>query len=85
VWVFQIAQDLTIANGVRVTLAGGADAKNVFWQVTGQVVLGTSSHIEGVVLCATSVTLKTGASARGRLLAQTSVDMDHGVVVEPEP
>ena len=33
VWIFQIAQDLTVSNGVKVTLSGGALPKNIFWQV----------------------------------------------------
>src|SRR5439155_20094825 len=41
VWIFQIAQDLTLSSAVQVHLAGGALAKNVFWQVAGFVELGT--------------------------------------------
>jgi hypothetical protein len=33
VWIFQIAGDLTVNNGAIVTLSGGAQAKNIFWQV----------------------------------------------------
>ena len=36
VWIFQIAQDLTVA-APRSVLAGGALPKNVFWQVAGRV------------------------------------------------
>jgi len=85
VWVFQIAQDLTVSNGVRVTLAGGALPRNVFWQVAGMVNLGTTAHLEGVVLSQTSITLGTGASINGRLLAQTAVALDASTVVEPAP
>jgi hypothetical protein len=85
VWIFQIAQDLTVANGVRINLAGGALPKNIFWQVAGQVSLGTTSHFEGVVLCQTAITLGTGASVNGRLLAQTAVSIDTSTVVEPAP
>jgi len=83
VWIFQIAQDLTVANGVSVNLDGGAVPKNVFWQVAGLVDLGTTSHMEGVVLCQTAITLGTGASVNGRLLAQTAVSLDASVVVQP--
>ena len=38
---------------------------------------------EGVVLTQTSVTLRTGASINGRLLAQTAVNIDSSTVVEP--
>lgn len=84
VWVFQIAQDLTVSSATNVVLAGGALAKNVFWQVTGLVDLGTTSHFNGVVLSATAITLHTGASVNGRLLAQTAVSIDNSTVVQPQ-
>ncbi len=85
VWIFQIAQDLTVSSGKRVTLAGGALPKNVFWQVAGAVELGTTAHLEGVVLTQTSATLRTGASLNGRMLAQTAVDLDSATVIQPAP
>ena len=84
VWIFQIAQDLTVDGATSVLLAGGAVPENVFWQVSGQVEIGTAAHVEGIVLSQTSVTLATGASLSGRLLAQTAVTLDGNVVVEPE-
>ena len=83
VWIFQIAQNLTMSSAAKVLLAGGALPKNVFWQVAGLVDLGTTAHCEGVVLTQTSVTLRTGASINGRLLAQTAVTIDGSTVVEP--
>jgi hypothetical protein len=83
VWIFQIAQNLTLSSAVQVHLAGGAVAKNVFWQVAGLVDLGTTAHAEGVVLTQTSITLRTGATINGRLLAQTAVNIDGSTVVEP--
>lgn len=83
VWIFQIAQDLTIGSGAKILLAGGAMAKNVFWQVAGMVEVGTTAHVEGVVLSQTAITLRTGASVNGRLLAQTAVNIDGSVVVQP--
>jgi hypothetical protein len=83
VWIFQIAQTLTMSSGKRVLLTGGALPKNVFWQVSGGVILGTTAHIEGVVLTKTAATLATGASIKGRLLAQTAVTLDASTVVAP--
>jgi hypothetical protein len=85
VWIFQIAQDLTLSSGVRITLAGGALPKNIFWQVAGLVDVGTTAHLEGIVLSQTAITLGTGASINGRLLAQTAVSLDASTVVEPAP
>jgi hypothetical protein len=83
VWIFQIAQNLTMSSAAKILLAGGAVPKNVFWQVAGLVDLGTTAHCEGVILTQTSVTLRTGASINGRLLAQTAVTIDGSAVVEP--
>ena len=83
VWIFQIAADLTMSSGAEVMLTGGAVPENVFWQVSGAVDLGTTAHCEGIVLTQTSITLRTGASINGRLMAQTAVDLDGNTVVEP--
>src|SRR4029077_1792055 len=85
VWIFQIAQDFTMSSGAKIVLAGGALPKNVFWQVAGLVDLGTTAHCEGIVLTQTSVTLRTGASINGRLLAQTAVSIDGSTIVQPAP
>jgi hypothetical protein len=85
VWIFQIAQNLTISNGTKILLAGGALPKNIFWQVSGLVDIGTTAHCDGVVLSQTAITLRTGASINGRLLAQTAVNLDSNSVVEPAP
>ena len=85
VWIFQIAQDITVASGVKIILAGGALPKNIFWQSFGVVNLGTTAHFEGVVLSQTSINLDTGASANGRLLAQTAVTLDANAVTQPAP
>ena len=84
-WIFQVAQDLTMSSGARVVLAGGALPRNVIWQVSGQVEVGTTAHVEGVVLSQTAIHLRTGASINGRLLAQTAVTLDGATVVQPAP
>lgn len=54
-----------------------------FWQVSGLVQLGTTTHCEGIVPSQTSISLQTGASLRGRLPSQTAVTLDTNEVVEP--
>src|SRR5450631_3586503 len=85
VWIFQIAQILTVSNAATVHLTGGALAKNVFWQVSGSVELGTTSHLEGIVLCKTMINLGSGASIAGRLMAQTAVTLAANTVTQPAP
>ena len=83
VWIFQIAQTLTVSNGVHVSLNGGAQAANVFWQVAGQTTLGTTSVFNGIILDQTAIVLNTGATLNGRAFAQTAVTLDASVVVAP--
>jgi hypothetical protein len=83
VWIFQISGDLTLSAAKRMTLIGGARAKNIFWQVAGTVNLGTTSHSEGIILSQTAIQLETGASINGRLLAQTAVNIASATVTAP--
>jgi hypothetical protein len=83
VWIFQIAGTLVMSNAVRITLAGGAQAKNIFWQASGAVTLGTYSHFEGIILGKTGINLQTGTSINGRLLAQTAVTLQKNTVTAP--
>ncbi|MCJ7766185.1 MAG: ice-binding family protein [Thiovulaceae bacterium] len=84
VWIFQIAKDLTVLDGAKVTLEGGALAKNIFWQVGGTgVTLGTTVDFKGVILTQKAITLNTGATVNGRLLAQSAVTLDSNIVTAP--
>ena len=83
VWIFQIAGNFNVSNGIVIHLVGGARAKNVFWQVGGQAVFGTTSKVAGSVLSKTLIALKTGATVHGRLLAQTAVTLQMNVVKKP--
>ncbi len=83
VWIFQIAGNLTMSSAVKVILSGGAQAKNIFWQVAGQATLGTTAHFEGIILSKTGITLQTGASINGRAFAQTAVILDKNAVTQP--
>ena len=85
VWIFQIAGNLTVANGKSVILSGGAQAKNIFWQVAGGVgvEIGTTAHMEGIILAQNAIIMNTGASWNGRALAQKAVTLDANTITEP--
>lgn len=83
VWIFQTTGNLTIAPVQHVILAGGAQAKNIFWVVAGNAALGVASHFEGILLCKTDVTLLTRATMNGRVLSQTAVALQMANVVDP--
>ena len=82
-WVFQIAQNLTVDNSAIITLLGGAQAKNIFWVVTGEATLGSNVNFSGNILSKTLISLNTGASVTGRLLAQTAVTLNANTVIMP--
>jgi len=82
VFILQVAGTLNQASATRVILAGGAQAKNVFWQSAGAVAIGTTAHFEGTILSKTMIAMKTGASINGRLLAQTAVTLQKNVVTK---
>ena len=84
VWIFQIAQNLELTSGAIVTLSGGAQASNIFWQVAGQVVLGTTVEMKGIILCQTQIVMNTGATLNGRALAQTAVTLNANTVTKPD-
>ncbi|KAJ7025671.1 antifreeze protein [Mycena alexandri] len=79
-WILQVAGTLSIAAGEEMLLAGGALASNIFWVVTGAVLVGAGAHTEGVILGKTSCTYLTGATAEGCLLCQTSVALQKATI-----
>lgn len=85
VWIFQVSGDVILASGKSVILAGGVQAKNVFWQVAGGagVSLGTGSNFVGVVLSHKKIVVRTGVKVTGRLLSQTAVTLDANQVTQP--
>lgn len=83
VFVFQVAGNIDQASAKNVTLLGGVQAKNVYWQTAGAVSVGTTAHFEGTILSKTMIAMKTGASINGRLLAQTAVTLQSNTVTKP--
>lgn len=83
VFIFQIAGGISQASGAKITLTGGVQAKNIFWQSAETVSIGTDAHFEGIVLSMKNITLGTNASINGRLLSQTAVTLDKSIVVAP--
>ncbi len=71
VFIIQIASSLTITSGRKVFLIGGAQAKNIFWQVGSSATFGTTSVFKGTVMAMQSITFNTGATLDGQALART--------------
>ena len=83
VWIFQISNDLDLSTAKNVILSGGAQAKNIYWQIAGSVTIHAGSHFEGVILSKTGITLQTTATLHGRALAQSLVALDNNAVTAP--
>jgi len=71
VWIFQVGTSLGVEAGVnrKVILAGGAQARNVFWQVGTSATLGTYSVFKGTIIADQSITMDVGSTMEGRALA----------------
>lgn len=69
VWIFQIAADLQVGSSVHVILAGGAQARNIFWQVGTSAVIGTFAVFKGTILADQAITINTTSAMDGRALA----------------
>jgi hypothetical protein len=76
IFVFQSASSLTTADGApspgahaRILLTNGTKASNVWWQVASSATIGSYSEVQGNILAAFDITMKTGATACGRSMA----------------
>jgi hypothetical protein len=68
--------------GTSIVLSGGAQAKNVYWQVGSSATLGTYSIFEGNILAAVTITVDSGAAVEGRLFAGSAGDASGAVTVQ---
>jgi hypothetical protein len=83
VFVFQAGSSLTTASGSQVNMINGAQSCNVFWQVGSSATLGTGSTFRGTVIALTSITVTTGATVDGRVLARNgAVTLDTNTIAK---
>ena len=82
VFIFKMTGNFLAASGAEIILAGGALAKNIFWQIAGSLTAESTSHLEGTFLVKTGAAFKAGSSLNGRILAQTAVTLISTTIVE---
>jgi type VI secretion system secreted protein VgrG len=70
VFIFQTGSSLSTGTSSSVVLTGGASPCNVFWQVGSSATLDGSTFA-GTVMASTSITLGSGVTVDGRILAGT--------------
>lgn len=84
VWIFKMSSTFITDAGTSIVLAGGAQAKNIYWSVGTSATLGTNSVFYGNILADQSITLTTGAKLTGRALTRiASVTLDSNIVTKP--
>lgn len=84
VWIFKMGSTLVTDAGTSIVLAGGAQAKNIYWSVGSSATLGTNSIFFGNILADQSITLTTGAKLTGRALTRIgAVTLDTNIVTKP--
>jgi hypothetical protein len=84
VFIFKMGSTLTTLAGTGVILAGGAQAKNIFWSVGSSGTLGTNSTFYGNILADQSISLNTGAVLNGRALTRIgAVTLQSNIVTKP--
>jgi len=85
VWVFRSTSTVTFGANTKVQLIGGAEARNVFWQVATSATIAADSEIVGTILALTSITLALNATLEGRALAGTNVTLAANSITMPAP
>lgn len=84
VFIFQAGSTLTTASSSVVNLINGAQECNVFWQIGSSATLGTSSVFRGTLIALEDITLTTGATVVGRMLARDgAVTLDSNTISRP--
>jgi hypothetical protein len=86
VFIFKAASTLITASASNVILVNGATAANVFWVVGSSATLGTYSTFAGNIMALASITVTTGVTIDGRVLARTAaVTLDTDTITMSPP
>jgi len=80
VFVFKMASTLILDTGTSIVLSGGAQAKNVYFQVGSSATLTGNNIFKGNILAAITITVNAGSDVEGRLFAGSGGDQPTGAV-----
>ena len=70
IYILQMGGALTLGASAQVIVSGGASLSNVYWQINGQVDLGTGSVFRGTIVANGAINLLAGSSLEGRALSR---------------
>jgi hypothetical protein len=85
-WIFRMVSGLNTTAGVKanVVIINGGLPCNVWWKVGSSATIGSGTSFIGNILALTSISLGTGASLNGRVLAQTgAVTLNTNTITGP--
>jgi hypothetical protein len=80
VFIIQINGNLNVDSSV---ILAGALAKNIFWQVSGEVIVAEGATLEGILLVKSRVTFKKDSILNGRILTDTFCALDMATITQP--
>jgi Ice-binding-like/Bacterial Ig-like domain len=83
VFIFKVDGALNTEADSVVSLVNGANASNVFWQVTGAAGTGESSSFSGTILATGAITLGAGSTLAGRALSRGLVTLNSNTISPP--
>lgn len=72
VFIFKVAGDLRVGTDVKVTMSGGALAKNVFWVVGDHVLIKANSAMVGTIMSQESFEMREFSTLSGRAFVKNS-------------
>lgn len=84
VFILKVAGDLRVGSDVKVTMSGGALAKNVFWVVGDHVLIKEKSAMVGTIMSQESFEMREFSTLTGRAFVKNSkLTLDKNTISKP--
>ncbi|GEM_PF-2177456 len=84
IWIFKISGSFKTTIGRTIALTGGAQAQNIYWQVSGSATIGSGAIFRGILMAEQSIDIGAVARLDGRALAKNgSVTTAYNLITEP--
>jgi hypothetical protein len=81
-YIFKTAT--TVTTSANMVLINGAHSSHIFWQVGSSATLGSTTIFYGTIMAYTAISLDTGATVYGRLLASNAAVSMIANVITPQ-